>query len=271
VAFDNSPVAVASASDETILAGGTTVAAWGQGHRYAPQGPEEFRDAITPNTRPAALLAGDRYYTKSRPQYEDLDVSSFSSARDAGAVGDGAADDTAAIQRVINEATAAGKVVFLDYGLYRVTDTITVPPGARIFGESYPVIMGNGAAFQDMNAPKVVFKIGAQSGQAGRVDLSNFIVSTKGPAAGAIVVEYNLASTGEPSHLWDFHTRIGGYAGSEFLVEQCLKAPGSDNIDPKCISAYMAVHVTPASSGLYMENTWIWFVLRGMQDGVLFS
>ncbi len=167
---------------------------------------------------------------------------------------------TAAIQKVINDAASSGKVVFLDYGLYVVTNTISVPAGSRIVGESYAVIMGSGATFQDMSAPKPVFQVGAQSGEKGRVEFSEFIVSTKGPAPGAILVEYNLDSTGAPSGFWDFHTRVGGYAGSEFQIPQCAKVVGSSNIDPKCISAYMAVHATKQSSNLYMENTWLWLV-----------
>ncbi|RYP30701.1 hypothetical protein DL767_006117 [Monosporascus sp. MG133] len=266
--LENVDVAVAHANGQTILAGGTRkVAAWGQGHRYTPDGPQVFQSDITPNRRAAALLDGDRYYTPSKPQYENLPVSDFLSARDAGAKGDGVTDDTAAIQSVICKAASSGKVVFLDHGLYVVKNTIYVPPGSRIVGESYAVIMGNGAVFQDMNAPKAVFKVGSP-GERGRVEFSEFVVSTKGPAAGAILVEYNLASAGKPSGFWDFHTRIGGYSGSEFLVPQCAKAVGSANIDPKCIAAYMAVHATKQSSGLYMENNWVWVSDHDIEDPV---
>ena len=157
-------------------------------------------------------------------------------------------------------------MVFIDHGLYVVKDTINVPAGARIVGEGYPVIMGNGETFGDMSNPKVVFKVGAESGAKGRVEFSEFIVSTKGPAAGAILVEYNLAAAEEPSGFWDFHTRVGGFAGSEFQMAQCAKVPGTTEIDPKCISAYMAVHATKQSSGLYMENTWIWTADHDIED-----
>ncbi|EMR63408.1 putative glycoside hydrolase family 55 protein [Eutypa lata UCREL1] len=268
VVLDNVPIAVASTGGDTVLAGGsTTIAGWGQGHRYTPTGPEVFQADITPNVRAQALLAdGDRYYVPSKPQYEDVAATDILSARDAGAVGDGVTDDTKAIQDLINQGASSGKVVFLDYGLYVVTDTILVPAGSRIVGESYAVIMGSGTAFQDMTAPKPVFKVGAESGATGRVEFSEFIVSTKGPAPGAILVEYNLNSAAEASGFWDFHTRVGGYSGSEFQIAQCAKKVGDATIDPNCISAYMAIHATKQSGGLYLENTWIWTADHDIED-----
>lgn len=126
--------------------------------------------------------------------------------------------------------------------------------------------MGSGTAFQDQSAPKPVFKVGAESGAQGRVEFSEFIVSTKGPAAGAILVEYNLDSTAEPSGFWDFHTRVGGYSGSEFQIAQCAKVVGDATINPDCISAYLAIHATSQSAGLYMENTWIWTADHDIED-----
>lgn len=147
-----------------------------------------------------------------------------------------------------------------------VTDTISVPAGARIVGESYAVIMGSGTAFGDISAPKPVFQVGDASGATGRVEFSEFIVSTKGAAPGAILVEFNLDSSAQPSGFWDFHTRVGGYAGSDFQVAQCAKVVGSATIDPNCISAYMAVHATKQSAGLYMENTWLWSADHDIED-----
>ncbi len=89
VSLVNVPVAVQDVSGATVLAGGTTtIAAWGQGHEYTPtSGPKTFQGAFTPNARPASLLSGSSYYTRSKPQYETLPLSSFRSVRSAGATG----------------------------------------------------------------------------------------------------------------------------------------------------------------------------------------
>lgn len=62
-------------------------------------------------------------------------------ARDRGAVGDGAHDDTAAIQDALDIAAAAGPFgggsVFLPAGTYKVSSPITVPQEVAVTGQSY--------------------------------------------------------------------------------------------------------------------------------------
>jgi glucan 1,3-beta-glucosidase len=260
--YSNVPIVVQNDGSTTALAGGTgtgTIAAWGQGHRYVPSGPDNFIASISANSRPSSLLSGDTYYERSKPQYETLTASSFSSVRDGGAAGDGTTDDTAAIQSVLNSAASAGKVVFFDAGTYKVTDTITIPAGSKIVGETYSVIMSSGSAFNDKSNPKVVVKVGSNSGDSGTVEWSDMIVSTQGQQQGAILIEWNLASgSGSPSGMWDVHTRVGGFAGSNLQVAQCEKTPDSSAVIEQCISAYMLMHVTSGASGLYMENCWLW-------------
>jgi len=60
----------------------------------------------------------------------DVDV------RDFGAVGDGTADDTAAIQRALDAASTQGVVCFAPAGRYRVDGALTVPPGVTFRGAS---------------------------------------------------------------------------------------------------------------------------------------
>lgn len=262
VALPNTPVAVKdSTSGATLLAGGSTVTAWAAGHEYTlTSGPTDIKGTIAANSRPAALLGagGSAYYTRSKPQYEGLCASDFVSVRSAGAVGNGATDDTAAIQSAINTAVANNQVVYIDYGLYLITSTISIPPGAKIVGESYPVLMAAGSKFTNINSPTVMLQIGT-AGQAGAVELSDFIVSGQGATAGAILMEFNLVSPASaPSGMWDVHTRIGGFTGSQLQVAQCVKQPGSATVVDGCIAAYMSLHATAGSSGLYMENCWLW-------------
>ena len=262
VKLDNVGVAVVGPNG-TYLAGssGTKVIdAWADGNRYIPNGPIKARGSIAPTKRPAALLDGQgKYYERSKPQYGDIPLSQFLSARTLGATGDGHTDDTDALNAAILQASQTGKILFLDAGYYKVTSTISIPPGTIIVGEALAsIILSSGPFFDDINAPKPVVQI-ARPGEMGRVELSDIFVSTQGRQAGAILIEYNLGTyTDEPSGLWDVHTRIGGFAGSDLQTAQCEKTPNvaitSSNLAQQCIAAYMSVHVTKFGAGLYMEN-----------------
>jgi glucan 1,3-beta-glucosidase len=268
VALSNVPIAIQS-NGNTVLAGTTgttTIAGWGEGHEYTPTGPRSFEGPITPYSRPGSLVSGGKYYVRSKPQYNTLAASSFSSVRSAGATGNGVTDDTTALQNVINSATAAGKVVFFDAGTYKVTSTLLIPAGAKLVGEAYSVIMSSGSFFNNMASPQPVVRVGT-SGSTGQVEWSDMIVSTQGAQAGAVLIEWNLATSGgTPSGMWDVHTRIGGFTGSNLQVAQCTKNPGSTSVNTACIAAYMSMHVTPSASGLYMENNWLWTADHDIDD-----
>ena len=261
VALENVDTVV-EGPDGTVLegtSGSDVIAAWGQGNRYNPDGPARFADNITPVSRPEGLLDGDKYYQRSKPQYESLPVSAFSSVRDGGATGDGETDDTDVLQNVIDSAAASDKVVFLDSGVYKITKTLTIPANSKIVGEAFPVIISSGEFFNNQDEPKPVIQVG-NAGDEGHVELSDFVISTQGPQAGATLIEYNLASSSEPAGLWEVHARVGGFIGSQQTTLECPKTPDTEvtEADPNCIVAYMLMHVTPSASNLYMENCWFW-------------
>ena len=270
VGLTNVPVAVQlGTSGATLLAGTvgtTTIAAWGSGNLYNPNGPTTTQGSFTPPTRPTSLVSGGKYYQQSKPQYNNLPVTSFKSVRSGGAKGDGVTDDTTAVQNVITAAAAAGNVVFFDAGTYKVTKTIFVPAGSKIVGESYSVIMSSGSYFSNVNSPQAVVRVG-NSGNTGVVQWSDMIVSTQGAQGGAILIEWNLASTAAaPSGMWDVHTRIGGFTGSNLQKGNCPTTPGSTAINNNCLGAYMSMHVTASAAALYMENVWLWTADHDVDD-----
>jgi hypothetical protein len=57
-------------------------------------------------------------------------------AQDYGVVGDGVADDTAALQQALNAAEKAGPVCSLPAGMYRLNGSLVVPPGVTFRGAS---------------------------------------------------------------------------------------------------------------------------------------
>jgi glucan 1,3-beta-glucosidase len=116
IQLNNVPVAI-TGYGVTILPGGTTtIQSWGQGNKYSPNGPEKFQGPFTAASRPQSLLDNGRYYSKSKPQYENLGVGNFVSARSMGATGNGYSDDTVAVQNAITVAAQQNKVLFFEHG-----------------------------------------------------------------------------------------------------------------------------------------------------------
>jgi len=258
VDFTGCGVAVQSAAGATILAGRQKVKTWGQGKRYIANSGARLQQTLVTPTKPGSLLnSAGQFFTRSRPQYETLPASSFISVKSFGAAGDGVTDDTAAIQNAMNSITS-GQVLFFDHGAYIITSTVTVPANIKITGEIWPLIMAHGSYFSDASNPQVMFRVGTQ-GQSGAVEMSDLIFETKGPAPGAIMMEWNLKSTQGASGLWDVHWRIGGSAGTGLQSDTCSKSPSTSySANSACIGAYLLFHATASSTNVYLENTWLW-------------
>ncbi|KAL1953495.1 hypothetical protein VTO42DRAFT_2748 [Malbranchea cinnamomea] len=214
--------------------------------------------ALPGPTKPAVLLdSSGKVFERSKPQYENVPVSSFVSVKSAGAKGDGQTDDTAAIQAVLDNAKP-DQIVYFDHGAYVITSTIRVPKNIKITGEIWPLLMASGEKFADMNNPIPMLQVG-RPGDKGTVEISELMLETKGPAPGAILVEWNVAEETQGSiGMWDVHLRVGGTAGTELQSDKCAKTPDSTTTpDPNCLGAFMLLHLTESASG-YFENNWYW-------------
>ncbi len=75
---------------------------------------------------------------------------------DFGAVGNGVADDTAAIQAAVTAATVLGKTVFIPAGVYLVTDTISIPSFTALYGEHQN--MSGGGFGVDPKGTRILFQ-----------------------------------------------------------------------------------------------------------------
>lgn len=217
-------------------------------------------------------MQGNKYYERSKPQYENATTSNIWSARILGAAGDGVSDDTNALRgffQVVAGRFDQGAIAFIDAGFYMVTDTVYIPANIRIVGEALSaVIMGAGPKFSDINNPRPVIQIGSP-GQTGYVEISDIIVSTQGGAAGAVLIEYNLNTPVNmpPSGLWDVHVRVGGFAGSKLQTSDCPKTPDIPTTpNPACIAAYMSFHITRTAGNLYVAGSWIWVADHDIED-----
>ncbi|KAK3295361.1 glycoside hydrolase family 55 protein [Chaetomium fimeti] len=265
-----------NATGTTILEGNQQVSFFAQGRAYGGAGGTAGKAVQAPQDaikKPDALLdpATGKIVTRSKPQYEEVHAGVLVSVKWAGAAGDGVTDDTEAIQKVM-DTTLPEHIVFFDHGAYLVTKTIKVPKNIRIVGEVLPMILAGGdSTFKDQNNPQPVFQVG-EPGDVGRVEMSDLIFGTAGPQPGAIMMEWNLrGETPGAAGLWDVHTRIGGYRGTELELEQCAKNPNVTNpINPDCFGAFMMLHVKEGGS-VYLENTWYWVADHSLepeaQDG----
>ncbi|KAL6804784.1 glycoside hydrolase family 55 protein [Trichoderma sp. SZMC 28013] len=254
----NTPIAVKNAkSGATLLAGNANIASWTQGRAYTNNNGKAVQGTRATVSKPAALTANGKVFTRSKPQYETIAANNFVSVKSRGAKGDGSTDDTAAIQAVFNS-VSSGQIVYFDHGAYVVTDTIKVPKNIKIVGEVWALIMVGGSKFKDINNPQVVWQVG-QPGDVGNVEIQDIIFETLGPQPGAIIMEWNVAGSSQgAAGLWDVHFRIGGTAGTQLQSDRCVKTPNqTTNPNPSCYGAFLLVHVTTSGS-IYMENTWLW-------------
>lgn len=81
-----------------------------------------------------------------------------------GARGDGVSDDSDAVQAVINANVNNGRIVYFPAGTYVFYKTVHVPPGVKIIGEIWSVIMAGGnSVFQNEEHPQPVLKVGGNS------------------------------------------------------------------------------------------------------------
>jgi hypothetical protein len=260
--------AITTASGNVLVSGGTkTIAQWAQGNIYTgTNGARKYVQAAqTAPTKPSTLLdSNGRIFTRPRPQYESYSPSQFISVKSLGAKGDGQADDTAALQAAIDQYWGC-KIIYFDAGTYLITNTLKIPAGAILTGEMWPVIMATGSAFSSSASPKVAVQVGT-SGSTGTVEISDIVFSTRGPAGGAIVVEWNVHDpSGQKgvAGMWDVHIRLGGTKGTNLQGAQCVKQGGQSTAS--CSSAYLGLHLTSTSSA-YLENVWVWNADHDLDD-----
>jgi len=257
VDFTSCSTAVQSNTGSSILAGGGFVDSWVQGRTYAGNTGTRTQGSAAAPSKPASLMSGNVVLERTKPQYEQYPSSSFVSIKSKGAAGDGVTDDSDAIQNAMNS-LQSGQILYFDHGAYVVTKTINVPCNIIMTGEIWPLIMASGSAFADMTNPQPVFSIG-KAGESGAVEISDMIFETKGPAPGAILMQWNSAASSPGANgLWDVHMRVGGSAGTELQSNTCAKDPTvTHGANPACEGSYLMFHASNSSS-VYVENCWFW-------------
>ncbi|KAG8956019.1 hypothetical protein FRC04_006468 [Tulasnella sp. 424] len=268
VKFTNVNAGFVDGAGVTKLAGGTkTIRQWAEGNKYydSVTTPTYILDAVNAPTKPSQLLdSSGRIFQRGRTDYPDYAADQFASVRDAGAKGDGVTDDTKAIQKFIDN-NAGCKILYFDAGTYMVTDTIKIPSGSIVIGEVWTTVIGAGPNFANESKPRPVVQVGKAGDKAG-VEISDMVFSARSGSAGAIIVEWNAAD--KPGQkgtaaMWDVHIRVGGFAGSNISVSNCLKFTTHDN--KACTGAFLGLHITSKATA-YLEGTWVWTADHDLED-----
>ena len=246
-----------TASVAASSSGSASISATSCAASAVPVASKRSQQELTEPSIPAALLGTDGFFQRSKPQYEDVDVSNFVSIKSQGAKGDGVQDDTQAIQNAMNSITT-DQILYFDHGAYLVTQPINVPKNIRMTGEIWPLIMIGGTAFQDSNNPKAVFTVG-NVGDVGKVEISDLIFETQGPQPGAIMMLWNVqgANSGDVG-MWDTHFRIGGSAGTNLQQDTCQgNTTNTQMYNPQCAGSYLMLQISQQATA-YLENNWLW-------------
>jgi glucan 1,3-beta-glucosidase len=219
-----------------------------------------MREADAPPKPQSLLTPSGTFVERSRPQYEGVPVASFISSFDFGCHGDGLTDDTQNVQNFLNS-IKPNQIAYFDHGAYLIRNTIQVPNNIRIQGEIWPLFMVDGSSpvFQNEFAPVPAFRVG-NPGDVGNVEMVDIVFETRGPAPGAIMMEWNLAGTAPGSTgMFDTHWRIAGSAGTLLQSDYCTKKPGfSHGANRTCWAAHTLLHITHSAKNLIMANNWGW-------------
>jgi glucan 1,3-beta-glucosidase len=214
--------------------GGTVVVpAWRQGPAYASSGkPQNGAIGALPLTRPDAPLE-----RRARPTF-DADATPPVSALTFGAVGDGVHDDTAALQAALSAPGAPA--VFLPFGQYLISSTLTMAPGGALVGELGSVLLAKGgaAAFADAANPQALLLVPAAAAGVRLVDL---LFSVSGDVPGCVLLDWRAPSAA-PSGLWDVSWRLYNTASDLFRV-------------------------SGAGAGVYFEEGWGWVADHDIDSG----
>jgi len=159
-------------------------------------------------------------------------------------------------------------VLYFPYGTYIISSTVVIPPGTRLVGQAWTILMASGSAFQNAAMPVPMLQVGTP-GQMGVAQFSDFVISTKGPQPGAILIEWNLhdpPNAPGSNGIWDVHYRIGGAIGTNIEPNNCPADDGSGAPPSQCNGAWALLHVT-TTGNIYAENVWGWTADHDIDKG----
>jgi glucan 1,3-beta-glucosidase len=223
--------------------------------------------------RAPALLRPDgsgRYLVKMRPDFNATGTAYTFVAPNASDITEKLKAFIAHVAATENpDGSGKGGAIFIPYGVYYLSDTVTIPPGVSLYGEVWTRLLATGRLFRDAFRPHVMLRIG-EPGAIGKTQLADLMFSTDGPAPGAIMLQWNTRPDGELGQpgdcgAWDVHYRIGGFAGSQLPPTVCTPEVTASST-PECFGAHTLFELTETGS-VYLENCWGWVADHDIDAG----
>jgi hypothetical protein len=161
---DDVEATVVDSNGKIILPGGSKIIkSWALGRRYTDDHPKGILAAgdLPPPRKDKSLLYGnDVFFEKQKPQYFNKERTDFLSVLWFGAKNDGVYPNTNTknINKALQDAARLGKILVFPAGIYKVDDTIHIPPGSKIVGALWSQIMAVGKNFENMAKPRALVR-----------------------------------------------------------------------------------------------------------------
>lgn len=213
-----------------LPAGGNSRTWFLSGQVYESGQPSRSLDPMKPGYLPAPPAVATNIPLRQRPTWSAAGVTAPVNVRTCcGAKGDGVTDDTKALQQAIDTHAS----VFIPYGTYVLSDTVTLKPDTALIGEGMAFLMLQDGApgFGDVKHPKPMLL--APSDADAETVLVDLALSTEAGKAnanlGAVLLSWGA---GPLSSTYDLHVQ--------------LFAP-----------VHTAIHITGHGGGV-VSNTWGW-------------
>jgi glucan 1,3-beta-glucosidase len=213
-------------------------------------------------SRPSILLSNGQYLAKAQPTYGNYAADQIVNVKAVDGFpvkGDASTDDSTSLNAILAQNAANCKVSYFPYGVYVVKSTLVIPPGTRIVGEGWPVIMGVGAAFSSADSPTPIVQVGAP-GSTGVAEIQDMRFTVGQVLPGAIIVQVNMAGNPGDVGFWNCHITVGGTA------ESSVNSACSNGDAKGCMAAFAMIHLTSSSSA-YIENMWGWTADHSLDGG----
>jgi hypothetical protein len=213
----------------------------------------------TGNATDASVVSYNPPFTGGVPTNVEAKLAQTVSVKDFGAVGDGVADDTVAIQAAIN--SGASQVNFPN-GRYKTTTTINVPAHIYLIGQNYNLLECQ-IIYTNASSTDYVFSVaGPYNG------IQGFYITTVNPTIGAIYrqdcsnsKDENIVIEGNFRYGWRHkHTGTGGYYNRHEKIFVALGASTYvDSVGIWCEGYYSAsdfdsCSVTQAVTGMKFDH-----------------